>query len=77
MKTLLQILFGIVLSVVVAVGATYSRIPFFWETHYPDGSYPITWRSGLLFLVIVAITQWIASLFFRRNGRPTSTGGSA
>ena len=74
MKALLQILFGIILCIVVVVGATYSRLPFFWETHYPDGSYPITWRSGLLFLVLFGVTQWIAFLIFRRNRRPTSTG---
>jgi hypothetical protein len=75
MKTIFQVLFGIVLSIVIAVGLTYSRLPFFWEAHYPDGSYPITWRSGLLFVFLLAVTQWIAFLIFRRSGRPTSTKG--
>ena len=75
MKTLFQVLLGLVLCIVIAVGLMYSRLPFFWEAHYPDGSYPITWRSGLLFLVLLAVTQWIAFLIFRKSGRPRSTRG--
>jgi len=62
----LQVFSGLALCVAIAVPLTYSSFSFFWETQYPDGSNPITWRSGLLLMGLVAITQWIAFLIFRR-----------
>jgi hypothetical protein len=61
-----QVFFGLTLCLALAVILTYSRFSFFWEIQYPDKSNPITWRSGLLFLVLLAVTQWLASLIFRK-----------
>lgn len=72
MRTVLQVLFGMLLCVTTAIALTYSRFPFFWETQYPDGSCPISWRSGLVFLVLLGATQWIAFLLFRLLSRLSS-----
>ena len=68
MKTVFQVLFGLLLCVATALWLTYySNLPFFWEKQSPDGSYEISlWRSGLLFLLLLAVTQWLSSRVFRR-----------
>ncbi len=69
----LQVLFGLVLCMAIAVWSLYSRLSFFWETSYPDGSNPITWRSDVMFLLLLAITQWITFWVFRRFRRRGSS----
>ena len=61
---------GIGLCSVISMGLIYSKLPLLWEAHYPDGSYPITWRSGLILLALLAVTQWVASVAFKRIGGP-------
>jgi hypothetical protein len=62
----LQVLSGLVLCAGVAAWLIYSSRSFFWETRYPDGSNPITWRSDLVLLLLLAITQGISFLVFHR-----------
>jgi hypothetical protein len=72
----LQILFGLVCAA-VTVGLIYSSLPIFWETRYPDGSSPITWRSDVALLLLLSLTQWVSSLAFRwikRYGRRPPSG---
>jgi|SRR5208283_329342 len=64
----LQVLFGSVLGTAIAVWLMYSRLSFFWETSYPDGSNPITWRSDVMFLLLLAVTQAISFFVFRGLG---------
>ena len=72
MRLLLQILLGTILCIGIVLGLAYSGIPFSWEIQYPDGSYPISWRSDLLLLMIFAASQWIAFLVFRKMCRRNS-----
>jgi hypothetical protein len=68
----LQVLFGLVVCAAVTAGLIYSTLSFFWETRYPDGSNPITWRSDVALLLLLSLTQWVSSLVFRwfkRYGR--------
>jgi hypothetical protein len=73
----LQVLFGVVLCMATAVGLVYSKLSFSWEVQYADGSSPITWRSDVLLLLLLAATQGISFLVFHRlrpgGGRPTAS----
>ena len=69
MKTLLQVLGGLVLC--AATGYTliyYSKIPIFWEHEEPldPGVYSLTWRSGVMLVVLLAVTQAVSFMIFRR-----------
>jgi hypothetical protein len=62
----LQIFLGIFCSVVVAYVFLY--LGLFWESQSPDGnSYILTWRSALVFALIVGATQWTSLVMFRRR----------
>jgi hypothetical protein len=62
----LQILLGIFCSLVVAYVFLY--LGLFWESQSPDGnSYILTWRSALVFVLIVGATQWTSFVMFRRR----------
>lgn len=61
----LQVLAGAAFCVVLAIPLLYSEIMFF-EKHLPDGSINIGWRADVLFFLLVAVTQWISFLVFRR-----------
>ena len=66
----LQVLIGLITCVMIATALIYTRLSFFWEPRYPDGSTPITWRSGVMFVILVAISQFASSAIFkgvRRN----------
>jgi len=71
----LQVCSGLALCAVITVALTYSRVFFFWEAQYPDKSTAITWRSGVLLLALIVVTQVIAALVFRLR-RPRSNRGS-
>ncbi|MGA2273318.1 MAG: hypothetical protein ABSH00_07180 [Bryobacteraceae bacterium] len=62
----LQVIFGVILCMATAVSLFRSSHSFFWETRYPDGSNPITSRSDIALLLLIAITQGISFLTFRR-----------
>jgi hypothetical protein len=66
----LQVLFGLVGCAAVTAGLIYSSQSFFWETRYPDGSSPITWRSDVALLLLLSLTQWVSALMFRGLKRP-------
>ena len=80
MKTVLQVLVGLVLWVATGAVLIYSSLPIFWE--HEEGLqfhvYPITWRSGVLAVLLLRITQAISFLFFRRirwgHNRTPDTG---
>ena len=65
----LEVLFGSALCMAIAVALLYSRLPLFWEQQDQPHVYSITWRSDLVFLLLVAITQGISFLVFRRIRR--------
>lgn len=60
------VLCGLVLCMTIAIGLIYSSIPIFWEREIQPYVYSITWRSGVVFLLLLAVTQWISLLVFRR-----------
>jgi hypothetical protein len=66
MKTVLQIFSGLIVCIAIATWLIYSSVPMFWEHETQSHVYSITWRSGLVFLLILAVTQWVSFLVFRR-----------
>jgi hypothetical protein len=68
MKAALQVLVGLVLCVTVGAVLIFSSLPIFWEheEHLQPHVYPITWRSGVLAVLLLAVTQAVAFLVFRR-----------
>jgi hypothetical protein len=62
----LQILLGIFCSLVFAY--VLLNLGPFWESQSPDGnSYLLSWRSALVFALIVGATQWASLVLFRRR----------
>lgn len=61
----LQVFFGVVLCIAIAVGWVYSPLPMFWEVEDQPLVYEITWRSALAFLLLFALAQAISFLVFR------------
>jgi len=62
----LQVLLGLVFCMATTAWLICSRFSFSWEPQYPDGSNPITWRSGVLFLFLLTSSEWLAFVVFRR-----------
>jgi hypothetical protein len=62
----LEVLFGLALCAAVATWLIFSSHSFFWEAQYPDGSSPITWRSDLVLLFLLALTQGVSFVIFHR-----------
>lgn len=56
----------------ISVWLIYSSVPVFWEHEDPQQPYvySLTWRSALMFLLIVAVTQGISFLMFRLRRKP-------
>jgi hypothetical protein len=69
-----EVLVGVVLCAGVASWLMFSSHSFFWETRYPDGSSPITWRSDLVLLILLALTQGVSFVIFQclRPSRPSA-----
>jgi hypothetical protein len=61
----LQVHFGVALCVVIAACLFESSRAFDWESHNPDGTYSLTWRSDLVILFLASITQSISLLVLR------------
>jgi hypothetical protein len=80
MKTIFQVLFGLALCVGIGAVLIYSSLPIFWEheERLQFHVYPITWRSGVFAVLLLAITQAISFLVFRRirwgHNRTPDTG---
>ncbi len=68
MKTLLQVLVGLALCAAMGYVLIFSSIPLFWEHEEPLQShvYSVTWRSGVMLVVLLAVTQAISFMLFRR-----------
>jgi hypothetical protein len=72
MKTFAQISSGLVLGVAMGLAYVYSSLPIFWErpeTLQPS-VYSLTWRSGLLFSLLLILMQGVMLLVFRWRGMP-------
>jgi len=67
MKTILQVLVGLALCAVIGYALAYSSMPFFWEHEEPLQPHvcSITWRSGVVLVLLLAATQGISFLVFR------------
>ena len=70
MKTVFQVVVGAALCFAVAAFLVYGGGPIFWEheDRLQPHVYSITWRSALLLVLLVILTQWISHLLFRRIG---------
>lgn len=67
MKTVLQVLVGLALCVGIGAALIYSSLPIFWEHEdLQPRVYSITWRSGVMLVLLLAVTQGISFLAFRR-----------
>jgi len=78
MKIVFQVLVGLVLCAGIGAVLIYSSLPIFWEHEEPLQPlvYSITWRSGVMLVVLLAVTQGISFLAFRR-ARWGSPSGAA
>lgn len=66
MKTVFQVLVGLALCVGIGAALIYSSLPIFWEHEdLQPHVYSITWRSGVMLVVLLAVTQGISFLAFR------------
>lgn len=67
MQVVLQVLVGLVLCIAIGAVLIYSRLPIFWEheERLQPHVYPITWRSGILAVLLLAVTQAVSFLVFR------------
>jgi hypothetical protein len=75
-RIVMQVSKGIVRCVLLAIPLLGCEIVFF-EKHLPDGSIQVGWRAGVLFLLLLAVTQVISFSTFRwirRNDRRPPTG---
>ncbi len=68
-RTALPVFAGLVLCVLFAIPVLYSNAAFSWERHSPNGTFTVGWRSDGLFLLLLAATQGISFLTFRRIRR--------
>jgi hypothetical protein len=68
MKTILQVLVGLVLCAAIGYALAYSSMPFFWEHEDPLQPHvcSITWRSGAMLGLLLVATQAISFILFRR-----------
>jgi hypothetical protein len=66
MKTVIQVLVGLVLCVAIGAVLIYSSLPIFWEhVDVQPHVYSFTWRSGVMLVLLLAVTQVISFLAFR------------
>lgn len=65
---LIQVLLGLAMAASIIIFYLSSSLPM-WEYRAPDGSYVIGWRTAVVFVLIVATTQWISSFVFREIKR--------
>jgi hypothetical protein len=68
MKAVLQVLVGLAFWGATAAVLIYSSFPIFWEDEerLQFHVYPITWGSGVLAVLLLAVTQAISFFVFRR-----------
>jgi hypothetical protein len=65
-EKVLRILFGLALCTAIAIWIVYfTSLPLFWEHEDEPFVYSITWRSGIVFLMLFAVTQGLSFLAFR------------
>lgn len=60
-----KVLLGVLLAMAVGYSILFSSFPLFWESQYVDGSYPITWRSDLVFLLVLAASEGVVFSAYR------------
>lgn len=68
MKTIFQVFFGLALCTVAGyVLIYYTKVPLLWEHEEPldPGVYSLTWRSGVMLVLVLAAAQGISFLVFR------------
>ena len=69
MKIVLQVLVGLALCTAAGyVLIYYSQIPLLWEheERLDPGVYSLTWRSGVMLVLLMTITQVVSYILFRR-----------
>lgn len=67
-KIIFQVLLGLALCAVAGyVLIYYTKVPLLWEHEelLDPGVYSLTWRSGVMLVVLLAITQGISFVVFR------------
>jgi hypothetical protein len=74
----LRVFLGLSLSILAAIILFETSFAFCWETHNPDSTFPLTWRSDLIVLALISITQGISFFTLRllnlsRRTQPKAT----
>jgi len=68
-NTLLQVLVGLAICAVIGYTLIYSSFPLLWEHEEPlqPHVYSLTWRSGVMLVLLLMVTQAISFILFRRT----------
>ncbi|MGB8031923.1 MAG: hypothetical protein WCF30_19900 [Terracidiphilus sp.] len=61
----LRVFVGLGICIVAAISLFASSFAFRWEVHDPDGTFLLTWKSDLVIIVLVAISQGVSFLIFQ------------
>ena len=60
-----QVFVGLGICILAAISLFDSSFAFRWEVHDPDGTYLLTWKSDLVIIVLVSISQGASFLILR------------
>jgi len=69
MRKFFQTILGAALCIGIVAGIVYSPLPLFWEHEDQPLVYSITWRSGVVLLLLVLLTQLISHFLFTCYGK--------
>jgi len=67
MSKFLRLGLGAVFTLWLALAIVACDLPNRWEDRYFDGTYPITWRTGMIFVAVLLLTQGAARFLSGRN----------
>lgn len=61
----LNIFLGLAACIISAYLLFESKLGFIWEPHQSDGTFPLTWRSDLVIISLLLVTQGASILIVR------------
>jgi len=64
-RVALKVFCGLALCVGIATTILCTSFSFSWEPKGPGGTFPLTWRSDVVILSLLSVTQGLSFLVFR------------